>query len=48
MLAKLYKIGIQANVDKCKFYVTKTNYLDLIIITKSIKINPAKVEAIWN
>ena len=27
VLAKLREFGIQANVDKCKFYVTETKYL---------------------
>ena len=46
VLAKLRKFEIQADVDKCKFYVTKTKYLGLIISTKRIKIDPAKIEAI--
>ena len=48
MLAKFQKFGIQADVNKCKFYVTETKYLDLIISKDSIKIDPAKVEAIKN
>ena len=48
VLAKLCEFGIQADVDKCEFHVTKTKYLGLIISTKGIKIDPAKVEAIWN
>ena len=48
MLAKLCKFGIQANIDKCKFHITKTKYLGLIISKNSIKIDPTKVEAIKN
>ena len=48
VLAKLREFGIQANVDKCEFYVTETKYLGLIISTKGIKMDPAKVEAIQN
>ena len=50
VLTKLQEAGIQANVDKCKFHVTKTKYLGLIISTEGIKIDPAKVDAIkqWN
>ena len=33
-------------MDKCKFHVTKTKYLELIISTEEIKIDPAKIEAI--
>ena len=48
MLAKLQKFEIQADVDKCEFHVTETKYQSLIISTDSIKIDFAKVEAIWN
>ena len=50
MLAKLREAGIQANVDKCEFYVTEIKYLGLVISTNGIKMNPTKVEAIctWN
>ena len=48
VLAKFYEFGIQADVDKCEFYVTETNYLGLIISTEEIKMDPAKVVAIHN
>ena len=48
VLAKLREFGIQADVDKCEFYVTKTKYLGLIVSTKRIKMDPAKVAAIRN
>ena len=48
MLAKLREFGIQADVDKCEFHVAETKYLGLIISTDGIKMDPAKVEAIWN
>ena len=48
VLAKLRKFGIQADVDKCDFYVTETKYLGLIVSTEGIKIDPAKVAAIRN
>ena len=35
-------------MDKCKFHVTKTKYLDLIVSTEGIKMDPAKVAAIRN
>ena len=41
VLAKLREFEIQINVDKCKFQVTKTKYLRLIISTKEIKIDSA-------
>ena len=46
VLAKLCEFGIQVDMDKCKFHVTKTKYLGLMISTKSIKIGPAKIDAI--
>lgn len=46
MLAKLWEFEIQTDVDKCKFYVTKTKYLGLVISMKGIKIDPAKVKTI--
>ena len=46
MLIKLREAGIQANIDKCEFHVTETKYLGLIISTKGIKIDLAKVDAI--
>lgn len=45
---KAARIQHQANVNKCKFHVTETKYLGLIISKNSIKMNPAKVEAIKN
>ena len=46
VLAKLCEFSIQADMDKCKFHVTKTKYLGLIVSTKGIKIDSAKIEAI--
>ena len=48
MLAKLQEFDIQADVNKCKFHVTETKYLGLIISKNSIKMDSAKVEAIKN
>ena len=48
ILAKLREFGIQADVNKCKFYITKTKYLGLIISKDGIKMDFAKVEAIKN
>ena len=46
ILVALQKVGLQANINKYKFYITKISYLGLIISTKSIRIGPKKVEAI--
>ena len=46
VLTKLRKAGIPADVDKCKFHVTETKYLGLIVGTEGIKMDPSKVDAI--
>ena len=46
VLTKLCEFGIQADIDKYEFHMTKTKYLGLIISTKGIKMDPAKIEAI--
>ena len=46
VLAKLHEFGIQADIDKYEFHMTKTKYLGLIISTKGIKMDPAKIETI--
>ena len=48
VLTALQKAGLQANINKCEFHVTKISYLGLIIFTKSIHMEPKKVEAIQN
>ena len=48
VLAKLCEFGIQADMDKCKFHVSETKYLGLIVSTEGIKIDLAKVTAIRN
>ena len=44
----LQKAGLQADIDKYEFHITKTGYLGSIISTKSIRIDPQKVEVIQN
>ena len=46
VLAKFCEFGIQANVDKCKFHMTKTKYLGLIISIEGIKMDLAKTKTI--
>ena len=48
ILAALQKAGLQANIDKYEFHVTKISYFGLIISTKDIRIDPKKVEAVQN
>ena len=46
MLVKLWEARISADVDKCKFHMTKTKYLGLMISTDGIKMDLAKIDAI--
>ena len=48
VLLQLRKAGLQADIKKCKFNVTCTKYLEFIISTDSIEVDPEKIEAIWN
>ena len=38
--------GLQADIDKCEFYVTEVNYLCLVITNNGICIDPYKVSAV--
>jgi ribosome-interacting GTPase 1 len=42
----LYATGLQANIQKCEFGVTKTKYLGFIISTKGIQVDQDKVKVI--
>ena len=46
VLTALQKAGLQADIDKCKFHLTKISYLGLIISTEGIRMDLKKVEAI--
>ena len=46
VLQKLHKADLQADITKCTFYITEISYLELIIITKEIKMNSVKVSII--
>ena len=46
ILEKLCEAELQVDITKCEFNVTEVKYLGLIITTKGIKMDPAKVEAI--
>ena len=44
VLAALQKVGLQADIDKYKFYVTKISYLGLIISSKVSPWTPRKLK----
>ena len=48
ILVKLKKVNLFLDIDKCEFFVISIKYLDLIIITKRIKMNLKKIETIVN
>ena len=43
IIQRLSNTGLQININKSKFYATKTKYLSLIILTNGITIDPKKV-----
>ena len=46
VLQKLHEAGLQADITKCAFHIKEISYLELIIITKEVKMNSAKVSTI--
>ena len=48
VFAILQKAGLQANINKCKFHITKISYLRLIISIEGICMDPKKVKAVQN
>ncbi len=46
MLQRLRNANLQADIDKCEFFVHETKYLDLIVDRNDIRINLEKVETI--
>ena len=46
VLQRLRDAGLQVDIKKCEFNVTRTKYLGFIITTKGIEVDPAKVEAV--
>ena len=48
VLKCLQDIGLQYNIKKYKFHITKVMYLSLIISYNKIKMDPKKVAVIIN
>ena len=46
VLTRLREAGLQADIKKCEFGVTRTKYLGFIVTTKGIEVDPEKVEVI--
>ena len=48
VLQRLRTAGLQIDIDKCEFSVSKTKYLGLIVSSEGISMDPEKVTAITN
>jgi len=50
VLTRLWEAGLQADIKKSEFDVTRTKYLSYILTTKGLEIDPDKVEPLrnWN
>ena len=48
ILEALKRVGLQLDINKCKFYKTEVLYLRLIILIDGIQIDPKKIEVIVN
>jgi hypothetical protein len=46
VLARLREAGLQPDIKKCEFSVTRTKYLGFIVTTKGIEVDPEKVAVI--
>ena len=46
VLERLRNAGLQINLKKCEFHVTRTKYLGFIISTNSIEVNPNKISIV--
>ena len=46
VLKRLYEENIPIVVEKCEFYIKKTNFIGFIIELGQISIDPKKIEAI--
>jgi hypothetical protein len=46
VLQRLREIELQANIDKCEFYVFETKFLDLIVERDEVRMNSAKIQLV--
>ena len=46
VLLRLRKAGLQVDIKKCEFKVTRTKYLRFVISTDRVEVNPKKVKAV--
>jgi transposase InsO family protein len=48
VLQRLREAGLQADIRKCEFSVTKTKYLGFIVSTEGLQVDPEKIQTIAN
>ena len=48
ILNRLRETDLQINIDKCKFHVQKTIFLELLMSIEKLKINSRKIQAVVN
>ncbi len=48
ILNRLWEADLQINIDKCKFHVQKTIFLELLMSIERLKMNSRKIQAIVN
>jgi hypothetical protein len=46
VLERLRKANLQVDIEKCKFHVTETRFLSLIVGRDGIRMDPEKIRAI--
>ena len=45
---KLEEVELQIDIKKCEFFQTKVSFLDVILSTKSLRMNSKKIQNIVN
>ena len=48
VLDRLRDAGLQVDIRKCEFFVTRTKFLGFIVTTEGIEIDPEKIAAVVN
>jgi hypothetical protein len=48
VLQRLREAGLQVDIKKTEFYVTRTKYLGFIISTQGLEVDPEKISVITN
>ena len=46
VLSRLRDVGLQVDITKSQFYIHKVAYLRLIVTTRGVRMDPAKVDTI--